>query len=44
MPRRVTDDTVALADGVVEAARLLAARGGPDPQPELADFDLDKLA
>jgi hypothetical protein len=44
LDRRVADDAVALADGVVEAGQLLAARGGLDPEAELADFDLDKLA
>jgi len=29
---------------VVEAGQALAARGGLDPEAELADFDLDKLA
>jgi hypothetical protein len=29
---------------VVEAGQLLAARGGLDPEAELADFDLDKVA
>ena len=41
---RVADDAVALADGVVEAGQLLGTRGGLDPEAELADFDLDKLA
>jgi hypothetical protein len=41
---RVADDAVALADGVVEAGQLLGARGGHDPEAELADFNLDKLA
>jgi hypothetical protein len=41
---RVADDAVALADGVVEAGQLLGARGGIDPEAELADFNLDKLA
>jgi len=36
---RVADDAVALADGVVEAGQLLAARGGLDPEAELADLD-----
>jgi hypothetical protein len=29
---------------VVEAGQLLGARGGLDPEVEVADFDLDKLA
>ena len=41
---RVPDDAVALADGVVEAGQLLGARGGLDPEAELADFNWDKLA
>jgi len=44
MRRRVADDAVALADGVVEAGQLLGARDGLDPEAELADLDLDKLA
>jgi hypothetical protein len=40
----VADDAVALADGMVEAGQLLGARGGHDPEAELADFDWDKLA
>jgi hypothetical protein len=44
LDRRVADDIVALADGVVEAGQLLGARGGLDPEAELADFDLDKVA
>jgi hypothetical protein len=36
---RVADDAVALADGVVEAGQSLAARGGLDREPELADLD-----
>jgi hypothetical protein len=36
--------SLAHADGVVEAGQLLAAHGGLDPQAELADLDLDKLA
>jgi hypothetical protein len=39
MNRRVADDAVALADGVVEAGQLLSARGGLDPETELADLD-----
>ena len=39
MHRRVADDAVALADGVVEAGQLFAARGGLDPEAELADLD-----
>jgi len=39
MDRRVADDAVALADGVVEAGQLFAARGGLDPEAELADLD-----
>ena len=39
MERRVADDAVALADGVVEAGQLFAARGGLDPEAELADLD-----
>src|ERR1019366_2589676 len=39
MHRRIADDAVALADGVVEAGQALAARGGFDPQAELADLD-----
>jgi hypothetical protein len=35
----VADDAVALADGVVEAGQALAARGGLDPEAELADLD-----
>ena len=41
---RVADDAAALADVVVEAGQLLAARGGHDPETELGDFDWDKLA
>ena len=37
--RRVADDAVALADGVVEAGQALAARGDLDPEAELADLD-----
>ena len=37
--RRIADDAVAFADGVVEAGQLLAARGGLDPQAKLADLD-----
>jgi hypothetical protein len=44
LDRRVADDAVALADGVVEAGQLLGARGGLDPEVELADLNLDKLA
>jgi hypothetical protein len=44
MRRPTADDAVALADGVVEAGQLHVARGGYDPEAELADFDLDKLA
>jgi len=39
MDRRVADDAVALADGVVEAGQLFAARGGLDPEAELANLD-----
>ena len=39
MRRRVANDAVALADGVVEAGQALAARGGLDPEAELADLD-----
>ena len=39
MDRLVADDAVALADGVVEAGQLFAARGGLDPEAELADLD-----
>ncbi len=39
MHRRVADDAVALADGVVEAGQALAASGGLDPEAELADLD-----
>jgi hypothetical protein len=39
MLRRVADDAVALADGVVEAGRLFAAGGDLDPEAELADLD-----
>jgi hypothetical protein len=39
MERRVADDAVALADGVVEAGQLFAARGGLDPEAELANLD-----
>jgi hypothetical protein len=39
MHRRVADDAVALADGVVEAGQPLPARGGLDPQAELVDLD-----
>ena len=39
MHRRVADDAVALADGVVEAGQAFAARGGLDPEAELADLD-----
>jgi hypothetical protein len=39
MDRRAADVAVALADGMVEAGQLLAARGGFDLQAELADFD-----
>jgi hypothetical protein len=39
MDRRVADDAVALADGVVEAGQLFAAGGGLDPEAELADLD-----
>ena len=39
MHRRVADDAVALADGVVEAGQALAAHGGLDPEAELADLD-----
>jgi hypothetical protein len=35
---------VALAEGAVEAGQVLAARGGLDPEAELSEFDLDKLA
>jgi hypothetical protein len=34
----------AFANGVVEARQRLATRGGLDPEADLADFDLDKLA
>jgi hypothetical protein len=44
LDRRVADDAVALADGVVEAGQLFGARGGRDPEAELADFDWDRLA
>ena len=37
--RPVADDAVALANGVVEAGQLFAARGGLDPEAELADLD-----
>ena len=43
LDRRVADDAVALADGVVEAGQLLGARNGLEPEAELADFDWDKL-
>jgi hypothetical protein len=36
MHRWVADDSAALADGVVKAGQLLAARGGLDPEAELA--------
>ena len=39
MHRPVADDAVALADGVVEAGQAFAARGGLDPDAELADLD-----
>ena len=39
MDRWVADDSVALADGVVEAGQLFAARGGLDPEAELANLD-----
>ena len=39
MHRRVADDAVAFADSVVEAGQLLVARGGLDPEAELADLD-----
>ena len=39
MHRPVADDTVALAEGVVEAGPLLAARSGLDPEAGLADLD-----
>jgi hypothetical protein len=39
MDRRVADDAVALAEGVVEAGQLFAARGGLDPEAELANLD-----
>src|SRR5664279_1780330 len=39
MHRLVADDAVALADGVVEAGQAFAARGGLDPEAELADLD-----
>ena len=42
-PRRVADDAVALTDCVVEAGQALAARGGHDPEAEVADFNLDKV-
>jgi hypothetical protein len=35
----MTDDAVALADGVVEAGQVPAARGGLDPKAELANLD-----
>ena len=44
LDRWVGDDAVALTDGMLEAGQLLAAHGGLDPEAELADFDLDKLA
>jgi hypothetical protein len=44
LDRRVADDAVALADGVVEVGQLHAAHGGLEPEAELADLDLDKLA
>jgi hypothetical protein len=44
MPRLVADGAVALAEVVVEAGQLLAARGVLAPETELADFDWDKLA
>src|ERR1019366_6811987 len=37
--RLIADDAVALADGVVEAGQALAARGGLDPEAELAGLD-----
>jgi len=39
MHRLIADDAVAFADGVVEAGQALAARGGLDPEAELADLD-----
>jgi FKBP-type peptidyl-prolyl cis-trans isomerase (trigger factor) len=39
MCRPVADDAVAFADGVVEAGQAFAARGGLDPEAELADLD-----
>ena len=39
MHRLVADDAVALADGVVEAGQALAARGGLDPEAEMANLD-----
>ena len=39
MDRRVVDDAVALADGVVEAGQQFAAGGGLDPEAELSDLD-----
>ena len=39
MDRRVANDAVALADGVVEAGQAFAARGGFDPEAELADLN-----
>ena len=35
----IADDAVPFADGVVEAGERLAARGGLDPEAELADLD-----
>jgi hypothetical protein len=41
---RFADGAVALAEGVVEAGQLFAARDGLDPEAELADLNLDKFA
>lgn len=43
MHRRITDDAVALANGVVETGQLFAPRGGLDPQAKLADPGGTKL-
>jgi hypothetical protein len=39
MHRLIADDAVALADGAVEAGQALAARGGLDPEAELANLN-----
>src|ERR1019366_7483158 len=39
MHRLIADDAVALTDDVIEAGQALAARGGLDPEAELADLD-----